>query len=936
MFELLTLISIVLAISALSSAKGLRSRLETEIAALKLEIKRLETMLKPRPEGTAPVLSGSDDEVVAQAVEASPAIADEAEAIAAPALAPEDMAENAETAIPSGLAAEAEAMTAEPTAAKAPKESFESMLAARWSVWVGGIALAFAGIFAVKYSIDQGLLSPAVRLSLAAVFGLVLMAVGELARRRTRPLVSNQFQNAMIPGIVTAAGVLTLMGAVYVAHGIYDYFGPAVAFGLLGLISFATLALSLLHGQGLAVLGLLASFATPLLVTSDDPKPWPLFGFLTIAWIASNIASRLRGWRVAPALANAGLAIWSLLYLAVTAPFEPAPLSLALLIMVAGLAFIWPGMLTSAETERPAGHTPWQGVLLPPHLASTLIAALGIMLVGVVLVAPDHESTGGVEWTFGALVVGLALFGALRSHALYPAVFAALTAIGGIRIMSLGSIATGFGSTDPGGFQAFTDPPMVTGLALGLGMVFAALAVAANWRHRFSSPQYAIAWSAIGAVAPLVLGSLSFLFFGNYEIDLKHGAFGLALAILYLGGAIGLYRQSDFDGRYQAARDIFLAASWAALVFVLMVTTNGIATTLGVAILGFAYLNATRLKDWPSLPWGMAASAIFVAGRIAWDPTIVGPEHLGRTPVFNALLAGYGIPALLLIASAWLVRNRADDRLRNVLEALASLFSLLTLAILVRHAMNGGVLNSSLPTLGEQAIYTLLAVGASATLMALDLRRPSIIFRTGSMAVGYISMASVLIAHYGALNPYVTGELTGSIPVFNLLFLAYLLPGLAYGATALFARGRRPQHYVIALALTAASLLFAYVTLSVRRIFHGESIADWKGFLQSELYTYSVVWLLLGVALLVLGYRLRSKSIRIASAVLVLIAVLKVFLVDMSNLEGLFRVLSFIGLGVALIGIGRFYQTILTGLAGDADPPKETPAETAPRPAGEG
>ena len=99
------------------------------------------------------------------------------------------------------------------------------------------------------------------------------------------------------------------------------------------------------------------------------------------------------------------------------------------------------------------------------------------------------------------------------------------------------------------------------------------------------------------------------------------------------------------------------------------------------------------------------------------------------------------------------------------------------------------------------------------------------------------------------------------------------------------------------------------------------TISDWKGFLQPELYTYSVVWLLLGIALLVVGYRFRAKSLRIASAVLVLIAVVKVFLIDMAHLEGLFRVLSFIGLGIALIGIGRFYQTILTGLNKDA--PKE-------------
>jgi len=45
----------------------------------------------------------------------------------------------------------------------------------------------------------------------------------------------------------------------------------------------------------------------------------------------------------------------------------------------------------------------------------------------------------------------------------------------------------------------------------------------------------------------------------------------------------------------------------------------------------------------------------------------------------------------------------------------------------------------------------------------------------------------------------------------------------------------------------------------------------------------------------------------------VFISVGKAFLIDMSHLEGVLRALSFIGLGVVLIGIGLFYQRILTG-----------------------
>ena len=66
-----------------------------------------------------------------------------------------------------------------------------------------------------------------------------------------------------------------------------------------------------------------------------------------------------------------------------------------------------------------------------------------------------------------------------------------------------------------------------------------------------------------------------------------------------------------------------------------------------------------------------------------------------------------------------------------------------------------------------------------------------------------------------------------------------------------------------------------------------------------------------GVALLAAGIFLRSLPLRAASAAVVVLTVLKVFLIDMSDLTGIYRALSFLGLGAVLIGIGWFYQRLL-------------------------
>jgi uncharacterized membrane protein len=65
------------------------------------------------------------------------------------------------------------------------------------------------------------------------------------------------------------------------------------------------------------------------------------------------------------------------------------------------------------------------------------------------------------------------------------------------------------------------------------------------------------------------------------------------------------------------------------------------------------------------------------------------------------------------------------------------------------------------------------------------------------------------------------------------------------------------------------------------------------------------------VILLAVGVRLRSQAVRLASAAVVILTVLKVFLVDMRGLAGIYQALSFIGLGVVLLGIGWLYQRLL-------------------------
>ena len=75
-----------------------------------------------------------------------------------------------------------------------------------------------------------------------------------------------------------------------------------------------------------------------------------------------------------------------------------------------------------------------------------------------------------------------------------------------------------------------------------------------------------------------------------------------------------------------------------------------------------------------------------------------------------------------------------------------------------------------------------------------------------------------------------------------------------------------------------------------------------------ELYGYSVAWLLYGVLIMILAVWRQLAPLRHAAAGIILLVVFKVFLVDASGLTGLYRVASFLGLGLTLMALGYLYQ----------------------------
>ncbi|MHB8984060.1 MAG: DUF2339 domain-containing protein, partial [Carboxydocellales bacterium] len=77
---------------------------------------------------------------------------------------------------------------------------------------------------------------------------------------------------------------------------------------------------------------------------------------------------------------------------------------------------------------------------------------------------------------------------------------------------------------------------------------------------------------------------------------------------------------------------------------------------------------------------------------------------------------------------------------------------------------------------------------------------------------------------------------------------------------------------------------------------------------EAKQLTLSAVWAIYSILLVVIGIIKRYKPIRLFSMVLFGVTILKVFLFDLSNLDTIYRIMSFLILGVILIGVSFLYQ----------------------------
>ena len=856
---------------------------------------------------------------------------------------------------------------------------FEDIFGRRLPIWAGGVALAVAGVFMVRWSIDQGLLTPQVRVVLAFLFGLALLAGAELAYRFEARVADERVRQAL-----AGAGLATLYAGFYLAGTQYGLIGQTLAFLGLAAITAAAIALSYRFGLPSAVLGLVGGFAAPMLVGSDEPNLPLLALYLGLVTAGLVVTGRRqeRPWLGITAMVG-GLGWGMLLLLAGDFGWSE--------VLALGLYFIVLGTVLPALSGARSFETPLR--VISAGVASIQIAALiaqggysalswGLYLllgsaltwlawrredlrpaagfaalVGLMLLGawsdPDPYLFAAVAAAAAVLFAGTALFHLARSSE---------TLVDRVMLLALPPALAVVGHAQFGSF----DPHRVEAVLAAAILALGALPAAAAWLLRARGDALFFA---------LYTGAAAALAFGGMLLLTPHWSEPVLAALVCGGVALLVFRRGDA----QLANLLWAAALVCAGA---LVATPDFLAEAGL----FGEIEGTQETVRAVLRW-LAAATPFAALAVLEQrkPPRHAGEAIAALLVFGALAQvvpaqwqAWAAAALAAAAFMWL---RPRTAAHAVFALVTFAWALLPLTVLLRaggDALVGiPVFVTDIPE-PRMAMLRLLPAALALGLLVLPdpvradrkipLREAGIalaalcayIFfkqvfaietladfaaqgmaertvwqalllgagvlaarewpRIGRQDALSLSLIGASLAHFALFtlllhNPLWDRQAVGPLVIANLALAAY---GTAIAAVLLL----KPRFAAHARPWVDG-VVMALVTLGaltlLRQAFGGSVMAD-HTMTQAEDLLRSLLGILLALGFLFLGMRRSERSWRVGSLVVMLIAVVKVFIFDAAGLEGLGRIASFAVLGAALIGIGWLYTQLLKR----ADSPSET------------
>ncbi|MHC4973502.1 MAG: DUF2339 domain-containing protein [Planctomycetota bacterium] len=299
--------------------------------------------------------------------------------------------------------------------ARAPSPSVESLeekIGLFWFTRIGALVGIVAAGWFFKYTIDNEWIGPWGRVAVGALAGVALLAWGEMLARGKKPT-----HFVFVQGVL-GLGLALLLVTSYASFAFYDLLPLPLTFAIVALLCVFGGALAIHHrAESILVLSLLAAFLNPVMLSTGVDRALVLFSYLFVmTGAALAVAVKLR-FRIATWVAVAGTTFlymgWYQRFFEAHPPPEP------------GVFDRPPSELQGAYFPLAARWVPFLFALLFPllwslagvalrrvgpqrtPLALYLVAAMGAHAAFAALLYDHPELLGGVLCALGAACAAL-------------------------------------------------------------------------------------------------------------------------------------------------------------------------------------------------------------------------------------------------------------------------------------------------------------------------------------------------------------------------------------------------------------------------------------------------------------------------------------------------------------------------------------------------
>ncbi|MEP6702215.1 MAG: DUF2339 domain-containing protein [Betaproteobacteria bacterium] len=761
-----------------------------------------------------------------------------------------------------------------------------------------GILILFIGVsFLIKFGLENGVVPVEVWFALAALGGAILLVIGWRLRERMSGYAL----------ILQGGGIGIMYLVIFGAFKLFQLLPPTFAFALLVAIVVLSAILAILQNAlSLAAVGVSGGFLAPVLIATGQGNHVALFSYYAILNAGIFIIAWYKAWR---------------------------ELNLLGFVFTASIGFIWGNR----------SYTPELFATTEPFLLLFFVMYVGIAVLFALRQAPNLKDYVDGTLVFGVPIVGFALQAAVVRHIEYGMAFSALV----LSLFYL-TLAWLLYARKKEGLRLLVESFFA--LALIFGTLTIPLALDARWTSAaWAVEGAAVLWAGIRQrrLLPRAFGGLLQLGAAvAFITEAQHGVSGgwpvlnsnglgiMMIALAGLFSALQLHRwpANLRAGEAQLSRIVFVwgALWWLALGYTeidRLVPDRWLASVSLLFLAGsaIAFSIASRALAWPIARWPALLLLPFM-----WVIAVIAPGHPSTG-------AGWIAWPVVLAVHYWMLRRHDDDQwgryARHWLEGVHA-GTLLLIAFLGARELQWWPQHNGLAqtawavaaaiVVPSLLLYLLSNRAAAGRWPLVRYARPCVVWAGCVLASGLVIwMWYANFAHDGSSAPL------PYLPLLNALDLGHILAGLAILTWLLRLRDPDvgpvlPGRPDAVIGIAGATAFLWLNGMLLRTIHHWAAIPYQLDAMSNSLLVQaalSLFWTLLAFALMLVARTRRQRTPWMVGAVLMAVVVVKLFILDLSNLSGIERIVAFIGVGILMLLMGYFVPL----------PPKN-PAELAQEP----